>query len=93
VRGPCYDGTVNPADLREYASRGRWAILEREKDRWRAERFRVLGPQGTVAASLALREQGWRIAGAPTEERRREDLAHHVELKRKLERVSRAFGA
>jgi hypothetical protein len=70
-----------------------WSVLEEETDRWRADRFHEQGPTATLAASLALREQGWRIMGPPTDERRRADLAHHVELKRTLERVSRGLAA
>jgi len=37
--------------------------------------------------------RSWRIAGPPTDERRQADLAHHIEVKLNLERVSRALEA
>ena len=79
---------VDLDDVRAFAAR-RWDLLEQETDGWRAERFRTQGAASTMAASVALRERYWRIHGRPTSARRQSDLAHHVALKRKLDRVRR----
>ena len=75
---------MNAADLRAYASR-RWDLVEQEKDRWRAHRYRQDGPAATLLASLRLRLRWRQEHGEPTAERRDQDFAHHVELKRKLD--------
>jgi hypothetical protein len=66
----------------------RWDVVEREKDRARAERFLSGGPGSTLAASRALRARWQQIHGEPSDERRRLDFAHHVALKQKLEQVT-----
>jgi hypothetical protein len=75
--------------LREYASR-RWDLVQREKDRARAQRFRSGGPVATWTAALEL-AQRWRERYGETTDgdaRRVGDLAHHLELRRKLDRAT-----
>ena len=86
----CYDESVNPEDLRTYAAR-RWDLVQREKDRWRVERFLAGGPAAMLATSPTLRERARRIHGAPAEARRQADLANHRLLIAKLERAADAF--
>ena len=78
-------------DLRAYAAR-RWDLVEQQKDRWRAERFRQGGPAATLAVSVALRERWRRLGGRSSDAQRQVDLAHHLELRRKLEQVSGVVG-
>lgn len=77
--------------LREFAARDRSAV-ERLKRRYWTERYRQVGAAGAIAASRAL----WAHAKAvcpewPTEQVRAEDLAAHVEQKRRIDRAAHAF--
>jgi hypothetical protein len=77
--------------VRTYARRD-WAAVQRLRLRERGEKFRKEGPSGMIRASRAL----WSFVRAarrnwPSARERTEDLAHHVELKRRLDRAARAF--
>jgi hypothetical protein len=79
---------VDPAHIREFARR-RWDLLEVEKRRARAERFRDGGAVGAIEAANALREHFYALRPeGPTDASRRRDLAHHVALADKLRRVA-----
>ncbi len=69
-----------------------WEAAERLRLREREAAFRKAGPAATIGASRRL----WEFArslnpGWPPKRAREEDLAHHVELKRRLDRAGRAF--
>ena len=69
-----------------------WGAFERLRFAERAARYRKEGAAGTVRRSRALwhrvrsMRRGW-----PTRTARAQDLAHHVELKRTLERAAGGF--
>jgi hypothetical protein len=69
-----------------------WGAFERLRFAERAVRYRKEGAAGTVQRSRALwhrvrsMHRGW-----PTRRARALDLAHHVELKRTLDRAARGF--
>jgi len=74
-----------------YARRD-WGAVERLRLREREATFRKGGPAATISASRRL----WEFARSlnprwPPKRAREEDLAHHVELKRRLDRAARAF--
>jgi hypothetical protein len=82
---------VDPIALRAYLER-EWAAAEGLKRAHWAREFAVRGPEATVQAAHAL----WRHMRLvrpdwPSETQRREDLAHHVELKRRIDRAADAF--
>lgn len=78
--------------LRAFVDRSRGEV-EREKRAYWAREYAEKGYQRTVDASRALYEHVRRIRpDYPTARDRDEDLAHHVALKRLLDRASRAFG-
>lgn len=69
-----------------------WKSVERAKRRHWAERFRKAGSAATFAAGQALRELARQVrADWPTERDSADDLAHHLELKRALERAADGF--
>jgi len=82
---------VNARDLKAYVERG-WAAAERLTQEHWAREFREHGPQVTVEAALALREH-MRLVNPdwPSDSDRRDDLAHHVVLKRAIDGAARAF--
>jgi hypothetical protein len=82
---------MDPADLRAFARRDRSPVEELKRDYW-ARQFREHGGQATLRAGRALYEYARRVRpDIPTERDRAEDLAHHVALKRLLDRASRAL--
>ena len=82
---------MNPAELRAYARRA-WDVGERlEREHWRQE-IAARGPLATFEASQVLWEHMRRVRPDwPSLEERREDLAHHIALKRALDRAAGAF--
>ena len=82
---------MDARDLRAYVERG-WTAAQALKQQHWAREFRERGPEATVAAALALREH-MRLVNPdwPSESDRREDLAHHVALKRAIDGAARAF--
>jgi hypothetical protein len=83
---------VDREAVRVFAGRPWWRV-EAAKRRYWAEEFARTGAAGALRAAEALRlhmratRPEW-----PAEDDRREDLAHHRELKRRLDRASRALG-
>ena len=81
---------VDPASIREFAHRDR-AAVQASKQRYWTEQYRASGPACTVRASQALWQFVRRLRPDwPTPRDRAEDLAHHVALKRKLDRAADA---
>jgi len=82
---------VDPRDLKAYLER-EWAATEALKRAHWAREFAVRGPQATIEAAHAL-FQHMRLVRPdwPSEDQRREDFAHHVELKERIDRAARAF--
>jgi hypothetical protein len=82
---------VDSANIREFARRNR-AEVQALKQRYWAGQHRTFGSARTVQVSQAL----WRYMRRlrpdwPTARDRAEDLAHHLELKRKIDRAAHAF--
>jgi hypothetical protein len=82
---------LDPELVRSYALRD-WGAVRRLHLREREARFRAEGSEGSIAASSEL----WRFAHSahrrsPSPRARAADLAHHVELKRLIDRAARAF--
>ena len=82
---------MDPRDLKAYVAR-RWAAVEALKQEHWAREFAERGPEVTLAASWAL----WRHARSldaewPSDQQRREDLAHHIALKRAIDGAASAF--
>ena len=83
--------TVNPEDVRAYAGRA-WHAAERLKREHWAREVAERGPSATFEASLALWDHMRRLRPDwPSPAERREDLAHHVTLKRAIDRARSAF--
>jgi hypothetical protein len=82
---------VEPRDARAYVERG-WAAAERLKQEHWAREFRERGPEATLEAARALREH-MRLVNPdwPSESERRDDLDHHIALKRAIDAAARAF--
>jgi hypothetical protein len=80
--------------VRAYAERD-WAAVAADKEEHWAREFAARGPRATFEASQILWRHMRRLQpGWPSEDERRDDLAHHVALKRALDRaasVARAF--
>ena len=82
---------MDTQDLRTYLERG-WRDAEQlKREHWARERAER-GPGVTVSASLAL----WRHMRLvnpewPSEAERLDDLAHHIDLKRAIDRAARVF--
>jgi len=82
---------VDARDLKAYVERGWAAAQTRKQEHW-AREFREHGPDVTVEVACALREH-MRLVNPdwPSESDRRDDLAHHVVLKRAIDGATRAF--
>lgn len=82
---------MEPSDLRAYRERG-WAVAEAAKRAHWAREFAARGPAATIEAAHALFEHMRLVRPDwPSEDQRREDFAHHVELKRRIDRAAHAF--
>ena len=82
---------MNPADARAYVERP-WGGAEALKADYWAEEFARRGSAATVEASDALWHHMRQLhPDWPSDEERREDLAHHVALKRAIDRAAGAF--
>ena len=82
---------MNPGDVRAYLERG-WALIEDlDREHW-AQEFVRRGPDAAVAAAEAFRQHVRSIRPEwPSADERRADLAHHVELKRAIDRAAGVF--
>ena len=84
---------MDPKDLRAYVARD-WAAAEARKRAHWAREFAERGPHATLDASDALWQHMRALRpGWPTDQERREDLAHHIALKRALDHAAGAFSS
>ncbi len=84
---------MDPASVREFARRDR-AEVQASKQRYWAQQYRAAGPARTIRASQALWQFVRRLRPDwPTARDRADDLAHHVELKRMIDRAAHAVAA
>ncbi len=82
---------MNAEDLRAYARRAWHLAAALKQEHWARELARR-GPLATFEVSEALREHMCRLRPDwPSESERREDLAHHIALKRAIDRAAGAF--
>ena len=88
----CYDhGCMDAQDAKAYVDRG-WAAAEGRKREYWAREFAQRGSGASLDAShtlwqhMRLLRPDW-----PSDEERRSDLAHHLGLKRLIERAAGAF--
>jgi hypothetical protein len=82
---------VDPNDLRAFANRD-WAAAERGKQDYWVARYRGDGAAPARQASAMLLEHARRLGAAGlTDGERRDDLAHHLQLRDRLDRAARAF--
>jgi hypothetical protein len=80
-------------DVRAYAQRAWHVLTKLEQDHW-ARELSEHGPLSTLEASQALWTHMRHVRPDwPTEEDRRADLAHHVVVKRSIDRAARAVAA
>jgi hypothetical protein len=79
--------------VREFMLRDRKRVDALKRDH-RAKRHRASGGKSGLEAAQALREHVRRVRPDwPTARGRREDLEHHVALKRRIDRAAHAFSA
>ncbi len=82
---------MNSDAIRRYAGRP-WAMIEAARQEYRARQLAEHGPEAALRAAHALWlhmrsvRPGW-----PTAAERKEDLAHHVALRRILDRAGRVL--
>jgi hypothetical protein len=82
---------VKPLDAHAFVARDWAGMAALKRSHW-AERFRAEGSEATVRASSALWIHVRQIRSDwPTARDRSDDLAHHIELKRQLDRTAHAF--
>ena len=79
--------------LREFLSRDRQRVTESDREHWRSL-LRRRGPSALLdlgdAMAIDLRTID---PGSPTAEARRQDLEHHILLKRRIDAAAHAFAA
>jgi hypothetical protein len=81
---------MDPRAVRQFADRDRAPVEASKRTHW-ARQFRERGPEATLAVADALFAHARRVRPEwPTDREREQDLAHHIELKRSLERAARA---
>ena len=86
-----YGACVDPDDVRAFVSRDH-AAVEASKRAYHARRYRERGAAAGFEAGQALWEHARRVRPDwPTPHDRDDDLAHHVALKRQLDRATDAF--
>ena len=82
---------MDPADLRSFVERDRESVSALKRRYW-ADRYRAEGPSATLEAAHQLHAQLRAARPAyPGDRERAADLAHHVELRRKLDRAAHAL--
>jgi hypothetical protein len=81
---------VRSEDLRAFANRD-WARVERAKLDFWASRHRKHGPAAAIRAADMLRQQVFAFASQALPAQRREDLAHHIRLKQRIDAASAWF--
>ncbi|MEJ7730751.1 MAG: hypothetical protein WKG00_16230 [Polyangiaceae bacterium] len=83
---------MRPEDLRAFAARD-WAAIAAHKQSYWIDQVEERGPLGALRAADALREHAAHFLSAAAARRARaEDLAHHIEVKKKIDAAGRAFG-
>jgi hypothetical protein len=82
---------MDPNDLRAFANRD-WAAAERGKQQYWAERYQREGaaPARQAATALLAHARSLGMAGL-TDLERGADLAHHLEVRDRLDRAARAL--
>jgi len=86
-----YNCGVDPEDLRAFANRD-WAAAARSKQQYWADRYHRDGTTPARQAATLLLEHARRLGAAGlTDGERRDDLAHHLELRDRLDRTARAL--
>lgn len=84
---------MDPASVREFVHRNRDEVRASRQRYW-AQQYRALGPARTIRASKVLWQFVRRLRPDwPTARDRAEDLAHHAELKRRIDRAAHAVAA
>jgi hypothetical protein len=82
---------MEPGLIRDFVQRDRAAVEKLKRTHW-VRLFRQGGPAATIRAGHALYEHVRRVRDDfPSPRERADDLAFHIELKRKLDRASRAL--
>ncbi len=88
-----YDHSVDARRIRAYLNRD-WAPAGASKRRYWARERRVRGARETLAASCALWEHVRTVRPDwPTPRDRKQDLEHHLAMKRLLDRTAHVFPA
>lgn len=81
----------DPAALRAFRDRD-WKRVREAKEQFWAEDHRRRGPLAGLAISMGLWEHARAIDPSwPNAEQRAEDLAHHIELADRIQRVAHVF--
>ena len=84
---------MDPASVREFARRNRAEVQALRQQYW-VQQYRSEGPARTIRVSLALWQFVRRLRPDwPTARDRAEDLAHHVESKRRIDRAAHGLAA
>lgn len=82
---------MDARDLRAYLERDWTAVEASKREHW-AREFATRGAEATLEVAEALRRHVRSLRPEwPTEQERREDLEHHVALKRLIDRAARVF--
>lgn len=85
------DPSLKPSDIRAFLNR-RWDLVQREKLRFLADRYREGGAAASRAAALRLLARFRALhPGPPVKERRAADFASHMALKKLFKQTSDAF--
>jgi hypothetical protein len=91
VTAGALQSAVDQAALRQFAQRDWTATAAAKLDYW-AEQYRQHGPDAARRASTALWQHAQRVHPEfPSDADRSRDLAHHVDLRERLDRASRAL--
>ena len=86
-----YVASVDPDAVRAFVSRDR-AAIDASRRAYHARRYRERGGAAGFEVGQMLWQHARRVRPDwPTPRDRNEDLAHHVELKRRLDRAADAF--
>jgi hypothetical protein len=83
---------VDAAHAQAFLRRPWGALASLEREHW-AREFARRGPAATLEVSRLLWEHMRRVRPDwPSDAERRQDLVHHIALKRAIDRAARAFG-
>ena len=84
--------TPSREQLRAFAAR-RWDLVADEKLAFLADRYRREGAAGSREAAHSMARQWAKLhPEGPTPEARRDDLEHHIALKKKLDATAHVIG-